>query len=141
MSTIPPNGDESSGHFARLLHSWVIAHQDARLQKSSPTAGNMEPIVHPPDAILKAYSDLLANAFVFLRCLSHSGAVARQEMHDLGYALHNISGLLVHYGFPLDDEKYREWYLRPFDKKWGHQGFGLEQFLESRLRLYAGVDL
>jgi hypothetical protein len=93
----------------------------------------MKPISHPPDAVLRAYPDLLNQVFLFLRVRSHDKALDQQELFDLADALHNIGGLLVDYGSWTDDEKYRRLYLRPFDEKWGNKGFRLEQFLQSRL--------
>jgi hypothetical protein len=44
--------------------------------------------------------------------------------------MHNVAAIMTDYGAWVDDEQYRERYLRPFDKKWNGR---LEQFLESRL--------
>lgn len=60
-----------------------------------------------------------------------------EEAQDLADAMHNIAELLVDYGVHLDDERYRALYLRPFDRRWAQDGFGLEQFLESRLSRYS----
>jgi hypothetical protein len=93
----------------------------------------MKPVVHPPDAVLRAYADLLNQVFLFLRVRSHDKARDVEELFDLADALHNIGGILVDYGAWTDDEKYRRLYLRPFDVKWGSKSIRLEQFLQSRL--------
>lgn len=94
----------------------------------------MKPVQHPPDAVLRAYADLLGQVFLYLRARSQAKALDRDEIHDLADALHNIGGLLADYGSWTDDEKYRRYYLRPFDAKWGSRGLHLEAFLESRLQ-------
>ena len=93
----------------------------------------MKPIVHPPDAVLRAYADLLSQVFLFLRGRSHDKALDQEELFDLADALHNIGGILADYGAWTDDEKYPRLYLRPFDQKWGNKSFRLEEFLQSRL--------
>lgn len=95
----------------------------------------MKPVVHPPDAILRAYGDLVNQVFVFLRSRSHRG-LCEEEIFDLADAMHNIGDLMTSYGWWTDDEKYRELYLRPFDKKWEKSSIRLEEFLESRLQVY-----
>src|SRR6266700_1088726 len=94
----------------------------------------MKPIVHPPDAVLRAYGDLINQVFLFLRVRSHNKDLNHEELFDLADAMHNIAGIIMDYGAWTDDEKYRELYLRPFDAKWGKNSIRLEQFLESRLR-------
>ena len=97
----------------------------------------MRPASHPPDIVLRAYSDLLSHVLVFQRGLSVMRDVSMEEAADLADAIHNIAELLVDYGVRLDDEQYRALYLRPFDRRWAKDGFGLEQFLESRLNRYS----
>jgi hypothetical protein len=77
----------------------------------------MKPLRHPPDAILRAYADLLNQVFLFLRCRSEDKTIDQQELFDLADALHNIGSLVVDYGSWTDDERYRRPYLRPFDEK------------------------
>jgi hypothetical protein len=91
-----------------------------------------KPVKHAPDAVLRAYGDLVNQVFLFLRGRSHDD-LNREEIFDLADAMHNIGGIFVDYGSWTDDEKYRQLYLRPFDTKWGKNGFGLEKFLQSRL--------
>ena len=93
----------------------------------------MKPVIHPPDALLRAYADLLNQVFLFLRGRSHDKALDQEELFDLADALHNIGGILADYGAWTDDEKYRRLYLRPFDRKWGRKSLRLEEFLQSRL--------
>jgi hypothetical protein len=93
----------------------------------------MKPVVHPPDAVLRAYADLLNQVFHFLRGRSRNKALDQEELFDLADALHNIGGILADYGAWTDDEKYRQLYLRPFDRKWGNKSIGLEEFLQTRL--------
>jgi hypothetical protein len=93
----------------------------------------MKPVVHPPDAVLRAYADLLNQVFLFLRGRSHDTALDQKEILDLADALHNIGGILADYGAWTDDEMYRRLYLRPFDRKWGNKSLRLEEFLQSRL--------
>jgi hypothetical protein len=96
----------------------------------------MKPVHHPPDAVLRAYGDLLNQVFLFLRSRSHNIVLNQEELFDLADAMHNISGVLVDYGMWTDDEKYRSLYLRPFDAKWGKSSINLEQFLEARLKVH-----
>ena len=94
----------------------------------------MEPIAHPPDAVLRAYGDLINQVFLFLRTRSRGDDLAEGELFDLADAMHNIAGIIVDYGAWTDDEKYRRLYLRPFDSKWGARSIRLEQYLEARLQ-------
>jgi hypothetical protein len=96
----------------------------------------MKPVNHPPDAVLRAYADLPNQVFLFLRGRSHDHALDQEALFDLVDAMHNSSGIIVHYGSWTDDEKYRRLYLRPFDEKWGKKSLRLEQFLQSRLEEY-----
>jgi hypothetical protein len=73
----------------------------------------MKPVVHPPDAVLRAYADLLNQVFLLLRGCSHDRALDEEELFDLAGALDNIGGILADYGAWTDDEKYRRLYLRP----------------------------
>jgi hypothetical protein len=98
---------------------------------------SMKPIGHQPDAVLRAYADLLNWVFLYLRGRSHGKGLDSEELFDLADALHNIGGVLADYGAWTDDEKYRQLYLRPFDQKWGAKGLRLEQFLQSRLDEYS----
>jgi hypothetical protein len=93
----------------------------------------VKPINHPPDAVLRAYCDLITQVFLVLRIRSHDKEFNREELFDLADAMHNISGIIADYGSWTDDEKYRRLYLRPFDAKWGNNSICLEQFIESRL--------
>jgi hypothetical protein len=93
----------------------------------------MKAVTHPPDVVLRAYGDLLDRVFLSLR----SRDVGGEELHDLADTMHNISAIIVDYGSWVDDERYRQLYLRPFDAKWGKSGLTLEGFLNSRLQEYA----
>ena len=93
----------------------------------------MKPVVHPPDAILRAYADLLNQVFLFLRSRSHNWALDQEEVFDLADAMHNIGGILADYGAWTDAEKYRRLCLRHFDQKWGDKSFRLGEFPQSRL--------
>lgn len=93
----------------------------------------MKPVVHPPDALLRAYGDLINEVYLFLRSRSRND-IGDEELFDLADAMHNIAGIVMDYGEWTDDENYRELYLRPFDKKWGKSSIQLERFLESRLQ-------
>jgi hypothetical protein len=44
----------------------------------------MKTVVHPPDAVLRAYADLLNQVFLFLRSRSHHLALNQEEFFDLG---------------------------------------------------------
>ncbi len=98
---------------------------------------NLKAVQHPPEAVLRAYADLVNQVFLYLRYHSHSSALDPDELHALGDAMHNVGGIFSDYGAWADDSKYRELYLRPFDAQWGKRVFGLEAFLESRLAGYA----
>ena len=93
----------------------------------------MKPIIHPPDAILRAYGDLTTQVFVYLRNRSHNNGVSPEELFDLADAMHNVAAIVTDYGVWTDDERYREWYLRPFDQKWGAKSIRLEECLETLL--------
>jgi len=94
----------------------------------------MKPANHPPDAVLRAYGDLINQVFLFLRVRAHSDDFNHEELFDLADAMHNIGAIFVDYGAWTDDEKYRRLYLRPFDTKWSKGSIRLESFLESRLQ-------
>jgi hypothetical protein len=139
MSTASHPASAKSGQFGRLLRSVASAEKnDSGLKGEAIQADKMRPIIHPPDAVLRAYCDLLHRALVFQRNLRVMPDVSVNEASDLADAMHNIGSLLVDYGVCFDDQQYRELYLRPFDRRWAHEGFGLEQFLESRLKRYSG---
>lgn len=93
----------------------------------------MKAVACPPDAVLRAYADLLDQVFLFLRGRSRAKALDHDELFDLADALHNIGGIVADYGAWADDEKYRQLYLRPFDRKWGNESMRLEEYLQSRL--------
>ena len=94
----------------------------------------MKPVAHPPDAVLRAYGDLINQVFLFLRTRSRGDDLADGELFDLAEAMHNIGGIIADYGAWTDDEKYRRLYLRPFDSKWGDRSIQLEQYLVARLQ-------
>lgn len=88
---------------------------------------------HAPDHLQFAYAKLVELAFVYVR----NGAIPEKEqLHDLGDALHNVSGILTDYGSWVDDAKFRELYLRPYDQKWGQSVLNLEKRLEDFIALY-----
>jgi hypothetical protein len=141
MSDSGPKPDENPGQFARLLRSVESAHIDAQLQERTLSSDKMRPATHPPDTILRAYCDLLFHVLVYQRALSVIRDANMEEARDLADAMHNIGNLLADYGVHMDDEKFRALYLRRFDRRWAHDGFGLEQFLESRLKRYSKESL
>ena len=85
------------------------------------------------EIIQLAYSDLVSEVFLHLREGSFNES---SQLRDLGDALHNISGVLGKYGTWIDDENYRELYLRPYDKRWGSKGLVLEDFLIERIAVH-----
>jgi hypothetical protein len=88
----------------------------------------------PPDRILTAYARLIDRAFAYIRSKSFiNDDKVRDQIGDLADALHNVSGILTDYGGWTDDERFRELYLRPFDRKWGKEVFRMERFLEQEL--------
>lgn len=93
----------------------------------------MNSMKHPPDAVLRAYADLVNQVFLFLRGRSHASNFDRQELHALADAMHNVGGIFTDYGAWTDDTKYWELYLRPFDSMFAGSAFGLEAFLDSRI--------
>jgi len=135
-TTQRPPKEHKRGQFCRYLCSSESARDDAQAKGVMIPADAMQTVTCPPGGIFRAYSDLLSHVLVFQRGLFHLKELDVDEAHDLADAMHNIGDLLVDYGVRLDDEKYRELYLRPFDRRWAHDGFGLEQFLESRLKRY-----
>lgn len=81
-----------------------------------------------------AYADLVAHVFL---CIRNGEIVDRQQLHDLGDALHNVSGMLGRYGRWIDDHQYRTLYLKHYDAIWGHKGLALEAFLDDRMQSYS----
>jgi hypothetical protein len=96
----------------------------------------MNPLHYPPDALMRAYTDLLYQVFLFLR----SGGIETEELIHLTDALHNLSSMLTDYGVWIDDSEFRRLHLRPFDQRWRKQVFGLEKFLDERLAVYQQDD-
>lgn len=137
MSETMHKAKHKDGQFCHRLSCSELARDDAQTEGVPIPSDKMRLVAHPPDAILRAYSDLLSHVLVFQRSLFILRDLNQDEASDLADAMHNIGGLLTDYGVIWDDEKYRELYLRPFDRRWAHAGFGLEQFLESRLKRYA----
>ena len=81
-----------------------------------------------------AYADLVSRVFLDL---GNHVFKEEEQLHDLGDALHNISGILGRYAEWIDDEKYRNLYLRPYDMRWGDRGLALETFLQERIAHYS----
>jgi hypothetical protein len=98
----------------------------------------MKPLRLPPDTVLRAYMDLLGQVFLFLRGRSRNG-IDSGELFALADALHNVPELLTDYGAWVNDTKFRELYLRPFDERWAAKAFSLEEFLDRQLQSYARV--
>lgn len=97
----------------------------------------MKTVTHPPDDVLWAYSELLKQVFLYLRGISRGREpISGDHLFDLGDALHNISGIISDYGSWTDDEKYRDLHLRPYDRRWASSGFGLEAFLDEKIKEY-----
>jgi hypothetical protein len=94
------------------------------------------PIKLPPEAILRAYSDLLTHTFLFLRNTVLTKEIESQMLFDLADALHNIPNILLDYGRWTDETNFREVYLRPFDKKWANHAFSLEKFVRETIEMY-----
>lgn len=88
----------------------------------------------PEKVIQLAYADLIGEVFLRLR---NDLFKDRDQVHDLGDALHNISGILGSYGAWIEDQKYRELYLRPYDEQWGSKGLVLEDFLDERIEVHS----
>ena len=97
----------------------------------------MKPLRLPPEAVLRSYADLLRQVFLFLRGASHRGPIDPDLQFALADALHNVSELLTEYDVWVDDERFRDLYLRPFDESWSHKAFALEAFLDGRMKAYA----
>lgn len=104
--------------------------------RESPASQNNS-ITRAPDPVHRAYVDLVAAAFLYFRENIGQQTSNKDELHDLADALHNISGILGDYGSWIDDIKYREMYLRPYDSVWAKNGYGLEGYLDARLTYYA----
>jgi len=71
--------------------------------------------------------------FVHLRNYDATQA-EREEIADLGDALHNLAQFLTEYGEWIDDEKFRKLFIRPFDEKWGDSSINLEKILKHELK-------
>ena len=98
----------------------------------------MKTIQLPPEEILRAYADLINQAFLFVRAHAQDvDAEMRELLFDLGDAMHNIGSIFADYGTWTNDDKYRQLYLRPFDQKWGARGLHLESHLNARLSEYS----
>ena len=122
--------------FAKLLRS-QSAFGDYKTAPERVEPGKKPSVSHSPDKVLRAYADLLSQVLIYQRAMTGSKQANNQELRDLADAMHNIGHIFVDYGMVMDDEKYRTLYLRRFDHQWAVKGFGLEQFLESRLSVYS----
>jgi hypothetical protein len=81
-----------------------------------------------------SYADLVGHVFLCLR----SGRITNpQQLHDLADALHNVSGILGHYAAWIDDQKYRQLYLKHYDTLWGDKTLALERFLDERIAFHS----
>ena len=89
-----------------------------------------------PEPVYRAYVDLVTQAFIYIRSCVALPNPKTNELRDLADALHNVSGILVGYGCWVDDAKYRELYLRPFDATWANGGFGTVSFVDARIAHY-----
>lgn len=78
----------------------------------------------------KAYSDLVSWVF---RAIRNGIYASPEELYDVADALHNANGVLADYGSWIEDEEYRRLYLQPFDSKWAHKTFSLEDYLKERI--------
>jgi len=79
-----------------------------------------------------AYADLVSEVFLRIRNTTFSEA----QLHDLGDAFHNISGILGNYGGWIEDQEYRRLYLKHYDAVWGSKGLALEAFLDARISFH-----
>ena len=52
----------------------------------------MKSIAHPPDTVLRAYSDLVKQVFLYLRNFAQE--LDRNQLYDLSDAMHNIDAIL-----------------------------------------------
>jgi hypothetical protein len=129
--------EKKKGQFARFLRSFESARDHAQTKGKVIPSDKMRSVTRPPDPILRAYCDLLLHVFVFQRNVFGLKDLDKEEAHDLADAMHSIGQMFTDYGAHLDDETFRQGYLRPFDRHWANEGFGLEQFIESRLRRYS----
>jgi hypothetical protein len=84
--------------------------------------------------IQRAYADLAGEVFLRIRNRIFTDA---EQLSELGDAMHNIAGVLLDHGTWIEDEKYRELYLRPYDTRWGSRGIALEKYLDERIDLYS----
>jgi hypothetical protein len=84
--------------------------------------------------VCAAYADLVGRAFLELR---NRTIKEEDQIHDLGDALHNVSGVLVSHGAWIEDEEYRRLYLRPYDTRWRGRGLMLESFLQERVEFHS----
>ena len=88
----------------------------------------------PEEIIQLAYADLVSEIFLRLR----NGLFKDpDQLHDLGDAMHNVSGILGDYGAWIEDQKYRKLYLKHYDSVWGAKGLALEAFLEERINYHS----
>ena len=76
----------------------------------------------PAQVLQSAYADLVSRVFL---CLRNRVFKDEDQLHELGDALHNISGILGSYGAWIEDQEYRALYLRPYDSRWGTKGLAL----------------
>lgn len=81
-----------------------------------------------------AYADLISEVFLRLR----NGEITdKDQLHDLGDSLHNISGILGNYGAWIDDHEYRRIYLKRYDSLWSSKRTALEAFLDERIKFHS----
>ncbi len=88
----------------------------------------------PEKIIQLAYADLVSEVFLRLR---NDFFKDRDQVHELGDALHNISGILGNYGSWIEDQEYRRLYLKHYDSLWGSKGLALEAFLDERIKFHS----
>lgn len=88
---------------------------------------------YAPEQIHFAYTRLVEIVFINIR---NNTIKNKEQLRDLAAALHNIGGILTAYGTWVDDAKFRQLYLQPYDKKWGQNGLNLEKSIAGLIDGY-----
>lgn len=70
----------------------------------------------PPEPYFSGALYLLYMVALFIR--NDASKIEKEQLSDLGDAIHNVPESLTEYGHYFDEQKIRDMYLAPYDRKW-----------------------
>jgi len=70
----------------------------------------------PPEPYFSAALYLLYQVALFIR--NYANEIGREQLSDLGDAIHNVPESLTEYGHYFDERMIREEYLATYDRRW-----------------------